>query len=51
MQSTTIYGSAFTGREVNFAVSLPEPVNYVDKVLAVNSRLTKENDRYQALPT
>jgi len=34
-------------REVDFIVFLPEPINYVDKVLAVNRRLTKENDRYK----
>jgi len=35
------------GREVDFVVSLPEPINYVDNVLAVNRRLTKESDRYK----
>jgi len=34
-------------RRVDFIVFLPEPVNYVDKVLALNRRLTKESDRYK----
>jgi len=34
-------------REVDFIVFLPEPVNYVDKVLVRNRRLTKESERYK----
>jgi len=34
-------------RRVDFVVFLPEAVNYVDKVLAINRRLTRENDRYK----
>uniref|UniRef100_A0A7J3ZJH8 Uncharacterized protein n=1 Tax=Fervidicoccus fontis TaxID=683846 RepID=A0A7J3ZJH8_9CREN len=35
------------GREVDLIVFLPEPVNYVDKVLAVSRRLTKESERFK----
>jgi len=34
-------------REVDFIVFLPEPINYVDKVLAVNRRLTRESERFK----
>jgi len=41
-------GAPSQGRgEVDFVVFLSEPINYVDKVLAVNRRLTKESDRYK----
>ena len=33
-------------RRVDVVVFLSEPINYVDKVLAVNRRLIKESDRF-----
>ena len=34
-------------RRIDFVILLPEPVNYVDKVLVRNRRLTKESERFK----